>query len=45
MSEYFIAFDETKRYPSFNNILTYIIEKLENIIDDNKNINEIKNNS
>ena len=39
MSEDFIAFDETKRYPNFNNVLTYIIEQLENIIGDNKNIN------
>ena len=44
MNEEYISFDTTKRFPNFNNILTYIIKQLENIIDDNKNVEEIKHN-
>ena len=44
MNEEYISFDTTKRFPNFNNILAYIIEQLENIIDDNKNVEEIKHN-
>jgi len=44
MSEEYISFYTTKRFPNFNNILTYIIEQLENIIGGNKNVEEIKHN-
>ena len=44
MSEEYISFYTTKRFPNFNNILTYIIEQLENIIDDNKNVEDIRHN-
>ena len=44
MNEEYISLGTTKRFPNFNNILTYIIEQLEKIIDENKNVEEIKHN-